>query len=299
MRQRGRFISAALTLAILVSPLAGCDRAEKPAAPAPRGEIEVDAIEAEYEACRTAGDGDALISCADTAFTAAAPDVDNEAVAALGDAAIEQAGGDYVAARVVAAEAMARFAFDRARVRQGRPLIPAEERAVPALLAKAGAPIVAGTCTGSRVVDACRAAHDRLLPRLAARVTEPGMIAAVPGGYVPPTCQAVRAASSADAALGQFESDFPAALKDEKLVETVVLSDGQVRGISAYLACLAERTDYAPDVVESSLTFFASGKSGARAREALAILGKGGGQDATAAREFADQVEDFLTAPAG
>ena len=306
MRLGGRLVPAALAFAL--AALGGCDRATERATGEAGGLAGPDQAAAEYETCRSgaAGDPQALVACADTVVLAAAPAAGREAFARLGDAALAEAGGDQLALRAGVADALARFALERAALRQGRALARADEAPVPAPLARAGATLVAGTCGAARALQACEMGRDRLLPRLAARVNalaapgeDAGAKPAALGGYRPPGCDPVRAAPSAEAALAQFESEFPAALKDERLVETVAPDDGQVRAIAAYLACLAARTDYAPDVVESSLTLFASERNGTRMRDALARLGKGGGDDAAAAREFGAQVEDYLAAPAG
>jgi hypothetical protein len=306
MNGRARLARAALALVILSPSLAGCDRGAERATVQDKGGPSADQVDAAYQACLGRADGDwrQLVACSQSAIASAAPDLTGNEIAALESASHAQAGGEGDAVRAAVADAMARLAIERAAVREGRPLPGAATLAVPSPLAAAGAPIVAGTCTGSPAVDACRAAHGRLLGRFAARLA--GLSApaedsrpVVLGGYVPPSCEAVRAAASPDAALGEFESTFPAALKDERLVETVALDDAHLRAISAYLACLSARTDYAPDVVENSLTFFASKSNGARAREALAVLARGSGNDAAAAREFAAQVSDYLSGPEG
>ncbi len=299
MRPRGRFAPAALALALMLPVLAGCYREASDA-------VEADAVRADYQDCRDRAPGadpQALIACADAAIEAAAPGSD-AGLSALGDAALAQAGSDALALRVAVADALAGFAIDRATVRAGLPLPPAPQAPVSPALARAAARVVADTCKDSPALAACRAAHDRLLPRLAARLAAIGPSErrnaappAVLGGYVAPTCAAVRAVS-ADAALEQFQTEFPRPLMDEGLVESVALDDGQVRALSAYLACLAARTYYVPDVAESSLTFFASARNGARARAALAELAKGKGADAEAAREFGEQVGDYLAPPA-
>lgn len=291
----------AWVLAVVVVLLAGCREPERPAS-----QLTADSIAADYAACRqrAAGDSRQLIACADAAVTAAAPGAAAPGFAALGDAANALAG-DNLSRQVGVSDALASLAIERATLREGEVLPRADELAVPAVLATAGAPIMADACRGARDAITCEAGRSRLLPRLAARLAalstrEPGSEAkAAPlGGYLPPTCEAVHA-TTADVALAQFESEFPAALKDERLVETIALSEDQVRAISAYLACLAARSDFAPDVIDSSLTFFSSRQSGARARAALERLGKESGSDAAAAREFASQVADYLAAPEG
>jgi len=120
--------------------------------------------------------------------------------------------------------------------------------------------------------------------------------AAVPGGYVPPTCAAVRAEPSPEGALTTFHNNFPAALEDQKLVERVTLDDRALRAISAYLACLAQRTNYEPDVAETALWLYASKRHGSRARAQLRALTMVPGDDGAAAKEFARQIEDYLAA---
>lgn len=305
MNGRARLARAALVLVVL-APAAACRQSADTEQPAPKRESDAGKAEADYAACRARAEGPReLVACGSAAIDAAAPGLDDSAFAALAEAA-ESRMEDSLTNQVVLADALARLALERAQVRLGRPLADAGVAPVPAELAEAGAPIVAGTCSGSQAVDACRAAHGQLLPRFAARVaglstseSEDAPFSASLGAYQPPTCAAVRAAPSADAALGDFESTFPAALKDERLVETVALDDQDVRRVSAYLACLSARTAFAPDVVETSLNLFASKRNGARAREALATLAQGRGEDADAAREFAAQVTDYLAGPEG
>lgn len=307
MPGRRRHARGALVLVAAALLLTGCQRHGDQDRAAALETPPAESIIAAYAACRERAGGDAprLIACADAAVLAAVPGDAGAAFAVVGDVANAQAGAS-LAQRAGVADALASLAIERATLREGSPLPRADERPVPALLARAAAPIVSGTCVGAGDPQACEAGRDRLLPRLAARLsalTQAGLgvgpKAALLGGYTPPTCGAVRAAATADAALGEFESEFPAALKDERLVETIVLGDDQVRAISAYLACLAARTGFAPDVIDSSLAFFASRQSGARARASLDRLGKDSGSDAVAAREFAGQVSDYLSAPDG
>ena len=307
MRGRRRHSPAAVALIGSAFLLAGCqgpDRQDTTTAPDRRSSAASTA--ADYAACRERAGGDArlLVACADAAVAAAAVDADAAGMAALGSAAQAQVSGS-LSDQVAVAHALASFAIDRARLRDGVPLPRADEQAVPAALARAAAPLVADTCVGASEAAACERARERLLPRFAARLsvlasakagTETKSVRL--GGYAPPTCEAVRRLTP-DAALAVFESEFPAALKDERLVETIMLSEDQVGDVAAYLACLAEHTGFAPDVIDSSLTFFASRQSGATARKALHRLGKAPGNNAAAAREFASQVTDYLAAPEG
>jgi hypothetical protein len=295
----------ALALVTSTALLVGCQRSGRQDAAAAR-QVSARSIAADYAACqeRAAGDARRLVACADAAVVTSVPGSAAPAVATLGDAANAQAG-DSLSHQAAVADALAKLAIELARLREGTPLAAAGEHAVPAQLAQAAAPILASACVGARDARTCLVGRDRLLPRLSARLasisTAPdlGSKAAPLGGYGAPGCAAVRAAATPEVALAEFESEFPAALKDVRLVETIRLDDARIREISAYLACLAERTDYAPDVIDSSLAFFASRQSGPRARAALERLGEGTGSDAAAAREFSRQVSDYLSAPDG
>ena len=270
--------------------VAGCKdrRTDQPSEPATtQGSApiagRVTGVRTSYDECRGKAQDNAqqLLACSDRAVDALlglepeASTVLARDFKSLGDALVTSSGGP-------AAESMRVFAADQV-VRYG--------------LARVSLP----ECAEANEAAACSTARSVLRQdfiREAIKSSPVGGAAdglgAPFGGYTPPTCSQVRGSASIDAALGQFDREFPMALKDEKLVEARQLDDTQLRPIVGYLACLAARTDFGPDVAETSLWLFSSKRNGTRARSALTLLAKQSGPDAKAAVEFAKQIDGYL-----
>ena len=286
-------VAAALLAAALLPPLVGCEAHRQPDVPG--------AAAAVYVRCQSdaAGDAAALTACADRTIAATWQGAPADRLAELGDAAIALAGGDSLAARAIASDAIARLALERAAIRAGARWPPAAEGPPAAPLRAAWAPLATSLCTDAPA-RTCDSRRERLLARLAARLGgspgKPPATSAAPslplGGYITPTCAEVRG-QSLEEALAGFEQNFPPALRDQRLVETEVLEATQLSALTGYLACLAAQTGYAPDVAESSLWLFESKRHGAAARADLAAQGRGHGVDAAAAREFSAQITDY------
>lgn len=262
-----RRIGTALALAGIIATFAGCS--EKRADQAP----ETVALDTSYNRCRevAVGDGTALISCSDTVIKqAAALQPDRGKTAAflkqLAQKAEARLGEDTLAARVGVADVLAKAALET---------------------------------SAGQTATSVASRFDARMMALREKSEKRSSSAPALGGYVPPNCSAVRSARSADTALAQFESEFPRALQDEALVETLTLNDAQLRAISLYLACLAERTDFGPDVVENSLWFYASKRHGKRAHAILDELGRTPGPDGGAAKAFSAQVSEYLATSVG
>ena len=302
----------ALIVGIAATSLAGCrDKAQTPASRASVSAADGERLRADYARCRNVAGSDAaaLTKCSDSAIAAVVallPDgasltAGTDVMRQLGDAGIKYLGEESQALRVGVADALAQMAIERVLLLAGGSLDQSPgAKAIPASMSAIWSPFATAECRQSASAT-CGPEQQRLFARFVARLDalkapsndDPATTPRL-ASYEPPGCAAVRAAASADAALAQFEREFPAALKDQKLIETLALNDSQLSGISAYLACLAQRSSYGPDVVETSLWLFSSKRHGKRASKLLDRLAAGKGEDAAAAREFASQIRDYL-----
>ena len=149
--------------------------------------------------------------------------------------------------------------------------------------------------------EAAASSHNQLLTNGIAdaknKNTDPKM---TDSAYHFPTCSEIEAEALDSAALSdQFDRTYPKTLVGVQSVETVALSQAELKNIVSYLVCVAGRTNYDIGVVESSLSLFASKRHGKAALGILDQIATGKSPEAANAGTFRQQVADFLAGPTG
>lgn len=130
---------------------------------------------------------------------------------------------------------------------------------------------------------------------------EQNMVARTASLSALPTCSQLRAEYSGkantEALLAAFNTDYPATLVNEATVEGVSISEPEMERLTAYLACVADLTDYFPEVADGALALYASKRHGAAAFHALQQHAKNSGIDGKAAQQFLEQMQHYVEGP--
>ena len=100
-----------------------------------------------------------------------------------------------------------------------------------------------------------------------------------------------------EALLAAFNTDYPATLVNESTVKDVVISGPEMDRLTAYLACVADLSDYFPEVADGALALFSSKRHGAAALHALEKHAQKPDIDGKAAKQFLEQMQGYLEGP--
>jgi hypothetical protein len=112
-----------------------------------------------------------------------------------------------------------------------------------------------------------------------------------------PDCASLQS-KSYDEVSNLFEKHFPAALIDPGRVENVSLTQNEISLLAAFAACAAAKTDFEPFVADGATAFFGSKKHGNTAFSALESTSRKPGFEGKAAKEFAEQMRNYVKDPA-
>jgi hypothetical protein len=97
--------------------------------------------------------------------------------------------------------------------------------------------------------------------------------------------------------IGDFVPEYPSALIDPNKVESEVLTAGEIDDLVKGLSCGAGLSGFGPDVPETALALFASKAHGQKALSSLAKLRNEKTVVGMAAKDFFDQMGDYLKEP--
>jgi hypothetical protein len=97
--------------------------------------------------------------------------------------------------------------------------------------------------------------------------------------------------------IGDFVPGYPNALVDPETVENQILTAGEIDDLVKGLACGAGLSGFGPDVPETALSLFASKAHGQKALASLAKLRHEKTVMGMAAKDFYDQMGDYLKEP--
>jgi hypothetical protein len=102
---------------------------------------------------------------------------------------------------------------------------------------------------------------------------------------------------NADGASDLFEKQYPPALIDPNSVDEQTLTPDDMAAIVRFAACAAAKTDFEPFIADNASALFASKKHGNAAFAVLEKMSRTAGFEAKAAKDFANQMREYVKEP--